>query len=685
MKKKIYTLLLLLMLVVAAGCNKNKKQAEPTPTPVPTEAPTPTPTPVNLAKINLDKLPEKFDTLMSYQPSNNIDYTNGVGYDVSVKLSIGQQIVDLLGLTGLDNIHASGTVDIKDTLAANMSLYLNDSEIINTHIFADSTNLLYNLPKYSSNYAVTSWQEIMNSLNEESGTDSSLIGSSHDVIRTINTVDTPAFPSDEAMMKLLRKHLQDFTECFIEVSGIEKNAAIGNGSYVLSGEKHTVRADINDLYAVLTSLETELQNYGEIDFNLDEFQTEAAFFLLDYYISENGDYAWAAYPDNEAANQLVFINTSVGFCLYITQEDGTTEMVMYSTKTTEDSGIITIPSSDTAPEGTIHYELGENSISLYAILDTMELTLETSKINDTIRYNVTLVIEGFSVVIKETVTPNHTDVSLTLASYGIEYLTMSATTDTRDYVEIPIPQNTVAADIWAEELDQAALLSDLIRLMQDYPFLMNFFGGSEDSYEEDSDDFWETDDTEDFVIPEGYTDDFSSMNGYAIDSWGYVDFSPEESEVLSLGKPSTGMDTLQITENQKNALFDYAEKSFPSYETYTDTFYWVWGSIEYQDVQSYYRKTYVFYDTNNIDNYIYFEFDAVSGEFSSVEIYHENKATALRMANDILALLDIDYTVTEEIIEDYTFAENFSFSGYDAGPYGGNYYNVSISVYYPEW
>ena len=49
------------------------------------------------------------------------------------------------------------------------------------------------------------------------------------------------------------------------------------------------------------------------------------------------------------------------------------------------------------------------------------------------------------------------------------------------------------------------------------------------------------------------------------------------------------------------------------------------------------------------------------------------------------ALLGIDYTVTAELAENYAFAKNLSFSGYDGSEYGGNYYNICFSVYYPEW
>lgn len=689
MKRKIYSFILLFSFIFIVGCNKQKNQPVPTPTTeaTPTSTPTPTPIPENLAKTNLDKLPEQFDNLMSYTTDNTVDYSNGIGYDVTIKFSLGQQIAELLGLADLNNISISGTVDMKDVIAANIGFYLNDSEVVNSHLFADSANLLFNFPKYSSNYAAITWEELTSSLGEEapaeeSSLDSSLTGSEYEVIRTISTVDKP-LPSDEALINSLRSLVQEFTDCFVEVEGITQNASIGTGDYLLSGEKHTVAANINDLYAILEKLETELQTYYEtIDLPMEDFQVEGATsFLLDYYISENGDYAWAAYPDNKSQEQLVFINTSLGFCLYHTKEDGTTETAMYSVKSSDQAGVITLLSSETETSGTINYELGNNSASIYAVFDTIELTLETSKINDTIRYNATLITNGVSVVIKETATPNHTDISCSLASYGMEYLTLSVTTDTRDYVEIPIPQNSVAMDTWIQELDQVTLSTDLLQLLQDYPFLANLFG----SFGDDTED--EPIDTEDepFALPEDYTDAFSGMTGYSVDSTGYVDFEPLEEEVLSLGEPSTGVDTILITDTQRQALLDYAGNAFADCEVSSNSFYWVWGSTEHNNVQSFYTKDYTYYDASSWDNSISITFDAVSGGFSSVDIYHEDKETALRMANELLALLGVDYTVTAEVAEEYTFIQNLYFSAYDGSQYGGNYYNVGFSVYYPEW
>jgi len=682
MRRKLYILLLLLTMVLAAGCNKDKKtpDTDATPTIAATAAPTATPTPVNLAKENIDKLPAQFDKLLSYLPKEEVDYSNGIGYDIDMQFAVGEQLTELLGLTGFYNIRITGIVDVKDSFAANLSLYLNEKEVVNSHLFADSANLLFNLPKYSSDYAAISWDELLETLPEEEATDSSLTGSKQQVIRTINTVDT-TLPSSKDSEITIRKHLEDFAACFVAVNGITSNVSIGTGEYLLTGEKHTATANINDVYAVLSSLETELQDFSEVDLPLEDLLVEGATnFIADYYISSNGDYAWAVYPDNRTTEPLVFISTGLGFCLYRIQEDGTVTIALYSEKDSENAGVIYFPAeSEEEAEDTINYETGENSFSMHAMVEDIVFTLEASKVNEAIHYNATIVVDGMSLVMDSTTVAKRTDLSCTLASYGMEFLTLSMTSTARDYVEIPVPQTFVSTDDWMNNMDEETLIADLMELMMEYPFLMDLFGGYTDNTPDDPT-------TEPTDTPTDVTVDFTTLTGYYVDADGYVDFYPEESEVLALGIPSTGLDTMKIAEDQKTSLMDYAKNAFGNCQTDTESFYWIWGSTEYQDVQSYYTKVYTFADKDNpYDNNITLEFDAVSGEFTSASIYHQDKETALRIANDILILLGTTYTVTAEAVENYTFANNFSFSGYDGSEYGSNYYNVTFSVYYPEW
>lgn len=693
MKKRFYCLLLLLALVFTAGCNKEKNDT-PAPTPTveatatPTSTPTPTPTPVpeNLAKTRLDKLPEYLDTLMSYNPESTLDYSNGIGYDLTMDISLGNQIISLLGLDGLEKVGLSGSFDMKDTIAANLSLNLNSSEVINAHVFADSDKMFFNLPKYSSNYAATTWQELFESADME---DFAFSG-----------ITTETLTASADMTNKLRSHLVSLINCFDKVDGIEKDVTIGTGEYTLTGEKHTVKASKTELIAVFSALEETLTTYTGTDMSdlTDDFLPEESNALvLDYYTDANGNYAWVLYPDSEAEEPPVFINTDKGFCLY-REESGVASVLMSSVKSSETSGTVTMfdGETDNTPLFVADYTTGNNTFDMVAKLyqeespNPIEITLKSSTANETLSYDLTMVVEGMSIVAEQTTTKNDMTMSLTLASYGVKYGTIDYTLKLRDYAEIPTPSNTTDIENWVNTLDQTALTTDLLTLLQEYPFLMNLMNLSGEDFDPDNRENEWTDDTlteKDFEMPAGYTDDFMNMTGYSIDEDGYVDFDPLPDEVFAAGKPSTGLDTLKISDDQKQALFDIAKKAIPNCETDSSAYYWVLGSVEYDDVRSFYTNEYAFEDSNNWDNSIAFTFDAISGEFTSVEIYNTSKDEALRLANEVFQVLGGTYTLTAEMVEDYTYDDEngFSFSGYDAAQYGGNYYNVEISIYSSDW
>ncbi len=682
MKRKIYYFILLFALLFVAGCSKGGKNSKnPDATPTTASTPTPTPIPANLAKTNLEQLPVLFDKAISSYQENALDTSKGIGYDVTLNLSLGSQIVSLLGLEGLENISLSGTYDTKnafDAFAADLTLNLNTSEVINALVYADAASLVFNLPKYSTSFASATWEELLASADAEI-----------DVDGLLNSFKAETLPSEDDFMAMLRSHLEDLIQCFQEVDGTAKNVTIGTGEYTLTGDKYTVRADKNELLAVLISLEAELNNYTEVSFDLNALQaSEATAFILEYYVDNNGNYAWAFYPDNEADQPLVFIHTAIGFCVYTTESNGTTSVAMNSVKSTENSGIINIFSEEEQedPVGLVDYKYGDNTFYIDADLDTIQLTLNGSTANDTLSYDMTMVIDSISVILKQKASKNHNEITCTLASYGVEYGTIEIITDAREYNEAPMPQNTTDIATWADNLDQSALVSDLLQLMTDYPFLMDLLSSIGSSSGDDIEGPWNTEDPSrneggSFELPDGYTDDFMGMTGYAVDADGYVDFDALESEVLTAGMPSTGYDTIPLTGDQMQNLITIAEGAFPACEKSTDSYYWVWGNVEYNDVQSYYTTEHSFIDSANWDNNITVTLDAVSGEFISVSVYHASKDEALRLVNEFFTTIGGSYAITTDMLENYTYADGFSFSGYDGTLYGGNYYNAGFSVF----
>ena len=682
MKRKLFTFFLLLVMVFAVGCNKKDKKTEPTPTPVPTSAPTPVP--VNLAKENLSKLTESYDKALKMNPNNMIDFSKGVGYDMTMDISVGEQILGLLGITGLDSIRLDASIDMKDSIAYDIGLFLNTSEVLSATMYMDSENMMINLPKYSTEFASYSMKEI---LADAGYSDTSGLPESINPVNVLTLYDE--------LLDSYRTLLTDFANNFKE-DGIAPKSSIGTGDYVMTGDKHTVKATPADVVASLKKFMATMEKiYGDLGLDWTSLEdSEATALFLDYYTDEKGNFAWAFHTDNEPANQIVFINTDLGFCLYKT-EDGDETLGMTSIKSTDNSGVIYVYFNEEElaegelpePMGTIDYEYSDNAVHAEIIIDTIEATLDFSNKNDIITYDLTLVMEGMSFVIKETVNNNKVDMTITLASYGIKYATIDVDMTIRDYVESSMPANTVDMETWAAGLDQEALLNDLSQLMTDYPFLALLFNFTED----DSYDDWEgitgTERTEPFVLPADYTDDFMNLTGWNVDSDGYIEFEPLEEEVLAAGKPSTGYDLLTISEDQIQQLFAIAEDATKDYNPYTYSSYWVWGSVEYESVDSYYDFSYEYVNSDVWENSIYLSFDAVSGDFIGVDINNPSKDEALRIANEMFKVLGGTYTITDTMAEDYSYdsVAGFSFRGYDASEYGANYYNVGISAYSSDW
>ncbi len=673
MKRKLLTFFLLLTLIFAVGCNKKDKNPEPTAAPAPTS--TPTPVPVNLAKENLGKLTESYDKALKMNPNNMIDFSKGVGYDMTMDISVGEQILGLLGITGLDSIRVDASIDMKDTIAYDLGLFLDTSEVLSATMYMDSENMMINLPKYSSEFASYSMKELL----EDAGY-SDTIG----LPESINP--TNVLTLYDELLDSYRTLLTDFANNFKE-DGIAPKSSIGTGDYVMTGDKHTVKANPADVVASLKKFMATMEKiYGDLGLDWTSLEdSEATALFLDYYTDEKGNYAWAFRTDEYPEDQIVFINTGLGFCLYKT-EDGKETLGMTSIKSTENSGVIYIYFNDEElaegelpePMGTIDYEYSDTAVHADILVDTIEATLDYSTKNDIIYYDVTLVMDGLSFVIEETINNNDVDMTMTLASYGIKYASIDVDMTIRDYEESSAPANTVDLETWAAGLDQEALINDLAQLMTDYPFLATLFGGTE---EDDGEEDWEYSD-EPFVLPSDYTDDFMGLTGWSVDSDGYVDFEPLEDEVLAAGKPSTGYDMLALTDDQLQQLDSIAKTAITNPEVYSYTYYNVWGSAEYGDVASYYTLYCEYADPENWDNDITYLFDAVSGDFIGVDIYHSSKEEALRIANEIFKTVGGTYTITDTMVEEgtYDYDAGFSFYGYDAAPYGDNYYYVSFSI-----
>lgn len=673
MKRKLIVLLLLLTLIFTVGCNKEAKQPDATPTPAATSTPTPTPVPENLAKTALEKLPTAYDTMISKQPAYTTDYSNGIGYDMQMDVSLSQEIMELFGLSDIKNISLKGSMDYKNVFGGTFALLLNQDEILELSMMTDFKNMFFNLPKYSTQYASASLAEL---------TDTEEL-----------SLDMSEIPSDAELYDMIGSYLTRFVDCFKPQTDIVNNVTIGTGEYVITGDKHTVIASKEEVLTLLEELEAELSFGAEELLTDTELSSEVSdssstSIILNYYAGTNNSYAWEILTDSPDSEPVIFVSAPTGFCLY-GLSDGTPEVIFYSIATTETEGVLYIPG--TLPEdaaagteaeilGEFEYEYSEDSFAIEGYYDTVELSAEYSVKNDVIEFEYEVVVEGISIEMTETATKDRVDAKITVASFGMRLGIITIAADLRDYAEVSVPQNSVDLETWQAELDTLTLSGDLLALIEKYPFLADFlFPGDDPGDDTEYDDPY-SDTRDPFTVPEDYTNEFMGMTGYYVDADGYVDFTPLESEVLAAGKPSTGCDSTPLTDAQKQAMIDLCAGLFTDYSHDISTYYSVWGSIEYDMVNSYYQTEYYYSDNNNYNCFIFLNFDAVSGDFISLSIYTDSQEKTLQAMNTALDILGVDTTVTADDVATYAQIGDFVLYGYsDETSYG-----VGLEVYYEE-
>jgi len=643
MKRKSLFLILILCLLCIAGCKKEEEILTPTPIPV-SENPT-----ISELETHLSR----WDLLLSNFPEAVLKFDNGAGFDVMVELTLEEAMAEKLNLAEPVTISGTGSLDIKTQYAADLNLYLEGSELWNTKLFVDADQVLLHLPKYTFNYAKIPTDFFASSTREN--------------------------------IRLFRTYLADVIGCFQPTETRVSNATIGTGSYQVTGDKYTVRAGCSDVFTILNSLERELTMANKERLPWKTLKTDgASSLILDYYTGKDTDYAFVVYPDNQPKNTLVFVSTSLGFCLYSTDEADTVTTLMYSEESADKTGVIYIPTDTEEAEDTIEYAYSDSELSTNVMLGSKVYSIDFTKGDGTYLYSATTVIDGASTVLDITITPDHLDISGSRSTYGQDSITFSVSAFSRDFEAFSFPQSSVSLISWKNGISKDTLQADRTAVLKKHPFLAEFFGISGNN--EPGSPATEqppVDVTPTPSVPEESGQTFEKLTGYSVDADGYVEFYPVESEVLALGKPSTGLESIKITENQKQALLDYAKVFFDTNSTYS--LYWVWGNLNQNDIQSFYTKDYEFSDSKNANNKLTFEFDAVSGDFVSVSIYYEEEGEAINMINDLLAILEVEYTVTSEIVEEYTMAHNFAFTGYDGAAFGEDYYYASFSVYYPEW
>lgn len=640
MKKRLWALILCLVLVCScfAGCGKDKESEN-----------------VNAE----DKVSSEFKAFAAKLVSTEKAETGSaqgnseeVGGEINVSLSIGEQIAAAYGLAGLENIGMQFSFDSKTAMKMVMDVVLNGAAVLSADVYMNDTAMYMGMPKYSDSFASFSLEEIFGTLGNEYFGESSSAAA--------------GMPDAEEFAALWSKYSDKFIECF-EYSATEKDVTAGTGDFTFTADKYMTRCnDPAALQTVLEELEKELEQYpslaveksaGEMDFNSVQ---------LNYYEGKNDQYVWEFVKEEESTvTHTFFASAEKGMCFYGFMNEEEPEILFYCEKESDTKGKLVLLADE---EYVIYYDnYTDHSLELSGEISDIDFTMAYEKKDDSFTIDFTAEMMGFELTGKLEGGNESALLALTLNVQGIEFGSLTMEVKTRAFKDFEMPANGVDVESWAETIDQNAFLEDLQKLLTDFPFLANLIFGSEaldgiidnDAREETPDD-----DREAYVPGEDYSDAFMHMTGYTVDEDGYVDFNPNEAEVLALGIPSTAYDTIPVTDEQKQALIDFVAGAFEDPHYSEETYYYVFGSTVYDSVQSYYSTSYESYEREEFGNSLELVFDAVNGELVSFTSRNLDGDKAVSMFNELLKAAGIDYEFTADQLGEYIYEGNMVISSY---------------------
>lgn len=659
MKKKLILFFLCLTLLFATACGGEKQpQATPTPTesptPSPSPSPSPTPTPVNAAKETLHNLETAWESLLNWNSTGNLDVSKGFGYDVTMDVSVNQMLMSLLGMADFSNFSIEMSMDMSNELLfADVALNLNKEELFDMVLFFDYETLIYNIPKYSSAYA--------------------------GMTQTVETDSTVSIPDTEALVTLYKDFITDLFDTFQIEEGFTDNASIERNGYKVTGQKFTVSASVSDINAILNKFGStflELYPSGEIEITeIPEDEISVLYFSV--YKGADGTFAWELCPDTAKDEPVGFLSAENGFCLFTTT-DGATEVLLRSEKSSSVEGTVYFPND--GDEFALNYTLSDNSISLADLEDTIAVSIGWQFSTDYISLDLSVTTEEIGLTYQMVADGKKAHMDIAVSSYGTQLAKISADYTIREFQTFTMPESYLDEEAWEAQLDKEALQADIDALVAKYPILETLFDFAEDpddSYYDDwtGEDYYDDwyDDTPVYDPTATYINDFMNMTGYAVDEYGDVFFEALESEVLALGIPSTALITTEITADQRQALINYVTTVFANDYEQSGSFYYVYGNVADNSVESQYFTEYYITDNTNGYNVVDLYFEAVTGYFHAMDIYSSSRDEAFRMANEILALLGgtgtLDTGLDATTLEEGCWIGDFLIYGYDYGAY----------------
>lgn len=656
MKKKLVLFFLCFILLFAMACGGGE-EADPTPTPTltPSPSPSPTPTPVNAAKETLDNLETAWESLLTWNGTGNVDATKGFGYDVSMDISVNQLLMSMLGLADIKNIGIDMTMDMNnELLSADIGLSVNEEDLLSMVMASDYEKLVYNLPKYSTEYA--------------------------GVVPETDPESTVTIPNTEELLSMYKDIVADLFATFKAEEAFIDNATIEREGYKVTGQKFTVTASVSDINKILNEFSSAfLELYPDAEVEVTEIpEDEMSTLVFHVYKGTDGTFAWELYPDTAAEEPMGLISAENGFCLFTTT-DGVTEILLSSTKASSTEGTLCFPND--GEEMVLNYTLSDNNITLSDAENTVSVSIGWQFSTDYISLDLSVLTEEIGLVYNMVADGKKSHMELSFSSYDTQLAKLSADYTIRDYKAATMPESFLDVDAWGAQMDSAALEKDLETFLETYPALRTLLGLEEESGDDYTDDDYTDDDWTDYPTYDPsltYENAFTGMTGYSVDEYGDVYFEPLESEVLALGIPSTGLYYTEITADQQQALIQYVANAFANDIEQSGTFYYVLGNVADDSVESQYFTEFYITDSTNGYNILDLYFEAITGYFHTVDIYSASRDEALRMANDILVILGAEPALTntldEASLNEGVWVGDFLIYGYNYG----DYYCISI-------
>ncbi len=667
MKKRLWSLLLCFVLVCSsfAACGKDdtasiteeedmqgtNRDADPTPTEEPVE------------DVFGKKMQEFMDTVTELMDVAALEQTEdgtALAGEYTLELEIGAAVAEAYGLSELKKLGLDCTLNMNETeTAMTGTLVLNGENILDLDIYEDAEAIYLNLPKYSDSHMKMSMEELFEDQAD-------------DMFSVFDRIDTRL--SGMSAMGDLKKIWVDFSTQYmdaLEFQGVEKNQTITQGDYTVTGDKYTSKLDVEKLGDAVNTLLKETSRLAgqEMEDTLEVDKATEAY--VHYY--EGADDTFAIVIEVANLNEsVVVMSAAAGYCLY-TVTGAETEVAFYTVRESDKKGSLVFI-DEIGTKTVIEYDnFSENGVDLAMNSEgnTIEFSCQTTGNKTELKF--AMPETGIELAAEYEGKENEDKLSMSLSYMEIEFGTLTLNGRDVEYREIAAPENTVDEEAWAEGLNIEAFSADLQQLMLDYPMLTELLLGAmgEDTGAE-------TETGEVWVMPEGYSDEFMGMTGYAMDEDGYVDFEPLVDEVVAAGKPSTGMDTMPLTADQEAQLHDYAKAAYEECYLSENSYYAIYGSAEYESVKSYYQDSHIYYDNSEFGNSIELVFDAISGELGGITVRNTNQAEAVRMMNDLLAITGVDHTVTAENMEEYISVGDIAINGYS----GNESYTVYMNIYH---